>query len=294
MILVTGATGTVGSIVVRLLRERGEPLRAMTRSPGGLGPDAVFGDFDDPGSLAAAAREASAVFLLSAPGPTLPAHDLAMTRAAVAAGTGRIVKLSAIGTPDEPTDGLGSWHQPGEQAVRTSGLPWTILRPTTFASNTLSWRDSVQAGEPIENMYGDGRQAIVDPADVAAVAAAALTGAGHEGGIYTLTGPDLLTVPDQVRIIGTALGRSLSTVDLPVATARARMLAAGIHPSFVEVAVEGAALVRRGGNAVTTDDVSTVLGRPPREFAAWVRDHVQAFHRHRRLTAPAVAARDVR
>ena len=277
MILVTGATGTVGSIVVRLLRERGEPVRAMTRNPDRRGPDAVFGDFDDAASLVAAAREASAVFLLSAPGATLPAHDLAMTRAAVAAGAGRIVKLSAIGTPDEPTEGLGSWHQPGEQAVRTSGVPWTILRPTTFASNTLSWRDAILAGEPIENMFGDGRQGIVDPVDVAAVAVAALTGAAHEGRTYTLTGPGLLSVPDQVRILGDILARPLSTVDLPIATARERMLAAGMPASFVDVVVDGAALVRRDGNAVTTDDVPTVLGRPARDFAAWAREHADAF-----------------
>jgi uncharacterized protein YbjT (DUF2867 family) len=277
MILVTGATGTVGSIVVRLLRERDEPLRVMTRNPPGHGPDAVFGDFTDAGSLAAAARTASAVFLLSASGARLPAHDLAMIRAAVAAGVGRMVKLSAIGTPDEPGTGLGSWHQPGEQAVRTSGVPWTILRPTTFASNTLSWREAIRAGEPIENMYGDGRQGIVDPADVAAVAVAALTGPSHEGRTYTLTGPDLLSAPDQVRILGDTLGRSLFTVDLPIAAARERMLAAGVPASFVEVAVEGAALVRRNGNAVVTDDVSTVLGRPARDFAAWAREHAEAF-----------------
>lgn len=160
MILVTGASGTVGSQVVTELVRRGETVRAITRRPELLtasGVEAVFGDFEDPASLAAAARGAEALFLLSAPGPTLPAHDLTMMRAAQDAGVSRIVKLSAIGTPEDAGEGgLGSWHQPGEAAVRGSGSAWTILRPTTFASNALSWVDAIRAGDPVPILTGDG------------------------------------------------------------------------------------------------------------------------------------------
>src|SRR4029453_13185103 len=123
---------------------------------------------------------ADAVFLLSPAGPGIPANDLAMLEKAAKAGIPRVVKLSAIGTPDTPGNGLGSWHQPGEQALRTGDRAWTILAPTTYASNTLSWAEDIAAGRPIPNLFGGGRQGIVDPADVAAVAAEALTAPGHD------------------------------------------------------------------------------------------------------------------
>ena len=247
----------------------------MTRNPQRLDGYGVYGDFAEPDSLAAAAAGASALLLLAPSGPDLPARDRAMVRAA--AGVPRIVKLSAIGTPDEPTDGLGAWHQPGERAVRSSGAEWTILRPTTFASNTLAWRAEIRDGRPIANMFGAGRQGVVDPADVAAVAVAALTGDGHAGRTYTLTGPELVSVPEQIRELGTVLGRPLTVTDLPLDCARARMLARGLTPAFVDIAIDGAALVRAGGNAIVTGDVPAVLGRPARTFAAWARDHRDAF-----------------
>lgn len=282
MILVTGATGTVGSSVVRELLARGEQVRAMTRNPaaqaGRAGLDVVFGDFDKPETLEYAAGGVDTLFLLSAPGPALPAHDLAMLAAARAKGIGRVVKLSAIGTPDDDTPTrLGSWHRPGEAAVHASGLAWTILRPTTFASNSLQWAAAIRAGTPAPNMFSTGAQGIVDPADVAAVAAAALTGADHVARTYTLTGPELLSVPDQVRQLGEVLGRATSTVDIELEVARQEMVASGMPSEFADVAIAGAAYVRDGANAIVTEDVARVLGRPARSFRSWAEEHRRAF-----------------
>ncbi|WP_433296792.1 NAD(P)H-binding protein [Actinoplanes sp. CA-030573] len=255
MILVTGATGTIGSALVSQLLARGEEVTALTRDPAKIEPR--------PGlTVTTEIAKVRAVFLLAPASPAAPDIERAYLRRAIEAGAERVVKLSAIGTPDEPTDSLGGWHQPGEQAVRESGLTWTILRPTTFASNSLGWAAEIRAGNPVPNVFGDGRQGVVDPADVAAVAAETLTGAGHEGATYTLTGPELLSVPEQVAQLAAVLGATATTVD--VAPTREMFPA-----EIADVALAGTELVRAGGNAIVTADVERVLGRKPGTYRAW-------------------------
>jgi uncharacterized protein YbjT (DUF2867 family) len=283
MILITGATGTIGREVTRLLAARGEQVRAMTRDlarartlPAGV--EVVRGDFSDHESLACAAAGAKVLFLLSAPGPSMILHDTAMLAAAQAAGVGKVVKLSAIGTGEKADTKVGDWHLPGEQAVRSSGMEWTVLRPSSFASNTLRWAASIQAGDPIPNTMATGVEGVVDPRDVAEVAARARTSADH-GGLYTLTGPELLSVPDLALVLGEVLGRTVATVDISLEAYRERLLASGLDPAFVEVAVNGSRLVAEGGNARLTGEVEQVLGRPPRTFTTWAYDHRAAFAR---------------
>ncbi|MFC0434808.1 NAD(P)H-binding protein [Kutzneria buriramensis] len=275
MILVTGATGTIGGEVLRLLTQRGAKLRAMTRDPDRIaGFDAVQGDFDDSTSLRAAIAGVDSVFLLTAPGERVPGHDLAMIDAARTGGVRKVVKLSAVG------GGIGlpsDWHAPGEQALASSGLAWTVLRASSFASNALRWATAIRAGAPVPNMTGTGAQGVVDPRDVAEVAVEALLGDGHDGVAYTLTGPGLISVPDQVEQLAELLGLPIRTVDVPLEAVREQTLAAGFDASVAEVAVRGAQLVRDGGNAVVTDDVRQVLGRPARSFRTWAQDHLDAF-----------------
>ncbi|MEV1179644.1 NAD(P)H-binding protein, partial [Nonomuraea sp. NPDC049784] len=279
MILVTGATGTIGGEVLRLLSARGERVRAMTREPSRVpalpGVEAVRGDFDDPASLAQAAAGAGTLFLLSAPGPEIIRHDEAALAAARAAGMRKAVKLSAIGTGEHVK--VGDWHLPGEQALRASGMGWTVLRPTRFASNTLFWAPLIRAGQPIPNMTGTGTEGYIDPRDIAEVAVRALTSGDLAGLVLTLTGPGLLSVPDVVGQLGEALGRELETVDISLDAYRQQLLAAGRNPGFVDVALNGAELVLRGGNARLTDDVEKALGRPPRTYRTWAEDHRAAF-----------------
>jgi uncharacterized protein YbjT (DUF2867 family) len=275
MILVTGATGTIGGEVLRLLTQRGVKLRAMTRDPGRLaGFEAVQGDFDEPESLRAAIAGVDSVFLLTAPGEWVPRHDLAMIDAARGGGVRKVVKLSAVG------GGIGlpsDWHAPGEQALAGSGLDWTVLRASSFASNALRWATAIRAGDPVPNTTGAGAQGVVDPRDVAEVAVEALLGDGHAEAVYALTGPELISVPDQLEQLAALLGRPIRTVDVPLEAVREQTLAAGFDASVAEVAVRGAQLVRDGGNALVTDDVRQVLGRPARSFRTWARDHLDAF-----------------
>ena len=275
MILVTGATGTIGTDVVRILAERGERVRAMTRNPerASLPAEVVRGDFDDRDSLDSAVAGADAVFLLDAPGPWIARHDLAMLDAARSHGVGTVVKLSAIGTDEE----VGGWHLPGERALRAGGAAWTILRPSSFATNTLQWAVMIRAGHPVPNLTGDGVQGVIDPRDVAEVAVAALTAPGHAGRTYTLTGPELLSAPDQVEILRTVLGRPIDLVDVPLDVARQQMIDSGADPEFAEVAMRGQRTIAEGGNARLTDDVAAVLARPPRTYATWADANRAAF-----------------
>lgn len=261
MILVTGATGTVGSLLVHELLTRGEEVRAVTRDPSRIK--------SRPGLTATTEiGRADAVFLLAPAGPGIPEMDLAVLRTTIAAGTPRVVKLSAIGTPEEGVH----WHRPGERAVRDSGLSWTILRPTTFATNSLVWADDIRAGRPVANLFGDGRQCVVDPADIAAVAAEALLDDRHDGCTYTLTGPELLSTPEQVAQLGAVLGADIATAEIPLAE-----IHAFFPPEYADVASEGAALIRRGGNAVVTGDVERVLGRRPGTYRTWAETHRNLF-----------------
>jgi uncharacterized protein YbjT (DUF2867 family) len=266
MILVTGATGTIGSELVRQLIARGVPVRGMTRKPR---EGFVSGDFEDPDSLRRAIAGVDAVFLLTAPGPWIPAHDRALVAAAVLGGVRKIVKLSAIGGTDDGTP--GNWHAAGERAVRESGAAWTVLRPAGFASNVLRWMPAIHAGKPIPNHTGTGRHAFVDPRDVAAVAAEALLSREHEGRVYTLTGPELLSVPEQVAVLSDVLGSELTTVDVPLEVYADQLRAAGLDEAVVSVALHGAEVIRSGGGETMTDDVERVLRRPARSFREWAR-----------------------
>ena len=281
MILVTGATGTIGSEVVRQLVARGEKVRALTRDPEKAripsGVEPVRGGPADRTSVDAALTGTEVAFLVGVFGPDDAEHDRGLVEAARAAGVRRIVKLSGIGTGDPAVGPVGSWHVGGEQAVRDSGLEWTILRPSAFASNTLGWAASVRAGTPLPNTSGAGGQGVVDPRDVAEVAVAALLDAGHAGRTYTLTGPEVLSVPDQAAVLAEVLGRPVEVRDLSSAEAREYLLGLGYSDTFVDASEISREFVRNGGNEVLTEEVREVLGRPPRTYRQWAQDHRAAF-----------------
>jgi len=281
MILVTGATGTVGSEVVEQLVAAGARVRVLARDPAkaakfGPSVEVVRGDLTKPETLDAAFAGVEKAFLL-ATGPELVQLEGNALAAAKKASVKHIVKLSASGIAREPELQLRRWHREGEEQLKASGLAWTILLPGNFDSNALGWAHSIKAQGMVFHLSGNGPSAPIDPRDIAAVAVAALTQPGHEGKAYTLTGPEALTTAEQVQIISAALGKPLQAIDAPEAAARGGMLGQGMPEALVDAVIELMVLIKAGLGGTLTSTVDEVLGRKGRTFEAWVKDNVAAF-----------------
>ena len=280
MILVTGATGTVGREVVAQLLAAGQKVRAMTRNPGKARLDSrvevVRGNFEDPSSLAEAVRDVDAVFSLTL-GPRTGMHEKNLAEAAKAAGVRRIVKLSALGGDGELKNDIRKWHDEGEQAIRDMGIPVTALYPGAFMSNALHWRESIRATGKVFSNYGEGKLPPVHPRDIAAVAVRALTSDGHEGKRYVITGPEALTVAEQVAILANAIGKPIEYVRVTDETVRANMEKAGLPAPLINALLPFAAFIRCGRAAEVHHTVEEVAGRQPFTFRDWARENASAF-----------------
>lgn len=275
MFLVTGATGNVGGELVRALAGAGHRVRALTRSgdqPGlPAGATAVAGDLNDPASLGPALDGAEGVFLL--PGYADMPGVLAAARQA---GVSRAVQLSGLSAGSgDMSNAITAYMTGSEQAVRGSGLDWTILRPAAFMSNALQWIPQLHSGDVIRAPFAAVRAAVTDPADVAAVAARALTGAGHTGRVYELSGPQPLTPAERVRVLGGVLGRPLRFEAQGDAAARAEMSAAmpaEYVDAFFNFYADGAL-----DESAVRPAVAEITGRAPRTFGQWAAAHAAAF-----------------
>jgi uncharacterized protein YbjT (DUF2867 family) len=279
-VLVTGATGRVGRVVVAQLLEAAVPVRALTRRPEGAefpaGVEVVSGDLTVPESLDLALRDVSAVFLVwTAAPPTVPA---VVRRVATYAR--RVVLLSSPHQTPHPffqqPNPMAALHADIERQIAAAGLEWTIIRPGMFASNARGWwADSIRSGGVVRWPYGAAETAPIDERDIAAVAARVLCDDGHVGADYVITGPESIRQVDQVSTIGAAIGRSIRFEELSPDDFRREM--AGRWPALVVdmlLAAWGAAI---GRPAFMTSTVSDVVGSPPRTFHQWAIDHAAAF-----------------
>lgn len=277
-LLVTGATGNVGSAVIRELLERGATVRAFVRDPAAELPDGVeraIGDFEDPPSIRAALEGVEQVFLSSADGPRKVAHEAAVIDAAADAEL--IVKAStlgaSVGSPLKPFD----WNGRSEAHLRESGVPWVVLASAFYMTNLLAAADPVRAQGILPAPAGEGRIAMIDPRDVGAVAAAVLTGSGHDGRTYRLTGPAAIGYDEVAFELSKATGAPVRYVDVLPAAARDGLTAAGM-PDWLVGHLDGAfALIRDGAFEETTDTVCVLTRREPRSFAEFARDHSATF-----------------
>ena len=287
MILVTGATGKVGSELMRLLAEAGRSARALVHSLDKaapiqrLGLETAVGDFEQPDTLDAAMKGCDQLFLLSPPSPRQAEQEQHVIDAAKRAGVAHVVKQS-VPWADDPDVGLVfcRWHGQIERYLEQSGLAYTLLRPSNFMQNFLMSAQPVAEQGMLYGMTGEGRVAFIDTCDVAAVAAELLISPGHQGTSYTLTGPEALSAAEVAERLSAATGRQVRYVDLGPDAFRQALAGAGLPGWLVDGLVETHTLFAAGHAATVTDEMASVTGRPPRTFAQFAADHQAAFGGH--------------
>jgi len=283
VILVTGATGKVGSELVRLLAEQGVPARALVHSPDKaapiqrLGLETALGDFERPDTLDAAMAGCDHLFLLSPPTPHQPQQERNVIDAAKRAGVAHVVKLSVPGAAPDAGLVFGRWHGQIEQHLVQSGLTHTLLRPSYFMQNFLMSAQPVAEQGMLYGMTGEGRVGYVDTRDIAVVAAHVLTSAGHQGASYTLTGPEALSAAEVAKRLSAAIGRQVLYVDVGPDAFRQALAGAGLPGWLIDALIESNTLLAAGHGATVTDEVAKLTGRPPQTIEQFAADHRVAF-----------------
>ncbi|MFD5447230.1 NAD(P)H-binding protein [Streptomyces sp. NPDC127100] len=285
MITVTGATGGVGRSLVGILAAAGEAVTATSR--GITAADVPRGvrhrqaDLTDAESLRPLLDGADALFLQNGGASAHLIDPHAILDAAKAGGVERVVLLSSQGVATRPeSPSHGQVGRSIEEAVRQSGLIWTILRPGGFHSNAYAWAGQVRAHRTVAAPFGDVGLPTVDPADIAEVAAAILRqggdgAGGHAGRTYELTGPTLVTPRRQAQAIAEALGEPVRFTELTREEAAARFL--GFMPEPVVETTLSILGEPTPAEQRVSPDVERILGRAPRDFADWATRNAAAF-----------------
>ncbi len=277
-ILVAGATGKVGGAVVAQLHAAGVPVRALVRGEASFpeGVQAVRGDLGDPASLGAALEGVESVFLVW---PFLSAEGASDVIDAIGRRARRVVYLSSAGVgsvEEEPGEAITAFHSELERLVEASGLEWTALRPTGFASNTLGWAEKIRTTGTVRAPLAGLARPLIHEADIAAVAVQALTTDALLGARPLLTGPELVTQERQVALIGEAIGRPVRFEEITLAEAGEQMRAAGYPPELVEAVLPVQAKMLANPEPVN-GEVERVTGTPARTFQEWAVDHATDF-----------------
>jgi uncharacterized protein YbjT (DUF2867 family) len=283
VILVTGASGNVGSALLGELRAAGHDVRAVYRSPDKTARDvrvghaAVTADLSRPDTLPAALDSVDTVFLLAATGPGLAEQEANLIEAAAASGAARVVKLS-VWRADERLTPIARSHFPGEERLRSSRLGWTFLRPNFYMQNfSRQMAGEIRETGSFSQPRTTAAISFVDAGDIARVAASVLTTPGHDGRVYDITGPEALTYDQAAEVFSTVLGTPVRFRGLTDDEARAAMLSRGLPAGYADTLIEVSRAYRDGGVERVTSVVRDLTGREPVSLAEFVRANRAAF-----------------
>ncbi|MGW9192144.1 NmrA family NAD(P)-binding protein [Streptomyces rubiginosohelvolus] len=270
-ILIAGATGNVGRPLVEQLLAAGHPVRALTRNPAKAnlpeGAEVIAGNLSDTSSLVEAFKGVTAAHLISFNGEDFSPLENGpeIVKLARESGVRKVTVLKGDVT-----------KSPLEEAVEAGGLEWTFLSPVEFMSNALEWTESIKNEGVVREAFAQAKSAMVHDADIAAVAAVALTSDGHAGQEYWITGPQALTPPEKVRAISEGLGREVKYVELSQDEIVAEWRQTGYSDEDVEFFLTMRTNPPEAGYTVQ-DTVERVTGKPPRTFVQWVKENAAAF-----------------
>lgn len=278
MICVTGASGTLGSEVIRQLVSSKAPFRGAyfsnkkAEAARASGIEAVIIDYNRPEMLRAAFQGCDRLFLL---GPNVwnqTQLEKNAVEAARAAGMVHIVKQSVMGAPEEAFS-LAKIHRPIEQAIESSGLAWTFLRPNSFMQNVVTFMgETIKAESAFYSASGQAKISHVDVRDIAAVAVKALTEPTHASKAYTLTGPEALTYDEIANQLSKGLGRTIRHISLPPSDLKQGMLAEGLPEEIADRMLDLERYFREDRASGITNHIKQVTGVDPRRFSEYVRD----------------------
>jgi uncharacterized protein YbjT (DUF2867 family) len=279
-VLVIGATGRVGVAVLTALdalpAAHRPHIRALARRPDAVAATSnpisiVTGDLRDASALKSAITGVDTIFLMTGDSRDQVALECGVIAAAVAAGRPRIVKLSAItaGLPARPS--FGALHGAIEDDLRASGLPFTILRPTMFFQSLELFAGPIKSANRLIAPAGLGAVAMIDIADVAAVATCVITQPNHDRKTYTLTGAAALTMVDVAGALSKNSGRAISYINPPLPIARLMMYFAGGMDWWLSGKITDLfGAIRQGAEAVVHHDVQALLGREPVSIETYI------------------------
>jgi uncharacterized protein YbjT (DUF2867 family) len=283
-ILVMGATGNVGSQVVKQLADTGANVRAAVRSPRkaeSLKSERVSlteFDTDKPETIEAAFQGVDKVFLLTPLVPNMVELSANLVAAAKKAGVKHIIKSSGMGAEVEPGITLTRWHREAEKAIEASGIAFTFVRPNGFMQNYANFNGvTIKTQNAFYLPVGDGKVSYIDTRDIAAVAVAALTQDGHEGKAYEVTGLEAISNQEIAEIISQVVSRKINYVDVPEDAARSEMKQSGMPAVLIDMTMELYELYKAGYASEVTPTVEQVTAKKPISFVQFANDYAEAF-----------------
>jgi uncharacterized protein YbjT (DUF2867 family) len=279
-VLITGATGNTGSGLVPKLREAGVEVRAFVRDEAkaqalkDIGVEVVLGDLDRPETIEPAVEGVDKIYLLTWNGPTQEKQVENVLNAAKKAGNPHIVRHSMWGSEKSRIIQQG---ERAEQAIKSSGLPWTLLKPTFFMQNTMMAAQTIKSDGVIYWDTGNGKLGMIDVRDIVDSAYAVLTGSGHDGKSYILTGPKAISMQDVANTFSKVLGRDINYVNVPHEASLQFMVSMGFPEWIARGYGELMEGFSQGFASQVTDNVETLTGHPARSFEQFARDYIQVF-----------------